>query len=120
MSLDPPLVQWSLRRTAPSYSVFSRARHFAASILADGQEELSRRFCAPVDRFAALATASGTGGVPLLPGAIAWIECEIVNELPGGDHAIFLGRVLRARHHDKPPLVHWRGGYHRIVSSPAA
>lgn len=115
LSLDPPLIQWSLRRTAPSYAVFSEARHFAANILAADQEEVSRRFCAPVDRFAALRAATGMADVPLVPGALAWIECERVDEFPGGDHAIFLGRVMRARHRDRPPLVHWRGGYHNIA-----
>lgn len=115
LSLDPPLVQWSLRRAAPSYAVFHAATYFAANILAADQEDLSRRFCAPIDRFGTLGTERGVGDVPLLPGALSRIECEKVEEYPGGDHVIFLGRVVRASGQDKPPLVHWRGGYHRIV-----
>ncbi len=52
LSLDPPLVHWSLRRGAFSYPLFSEVRLFAVSILADDQEEVSRRFCASEDRFA--------------------------------------------------------------------
>lgn len=114
LSLDPPLVQWSLGCNAFSYPLFSKARHFSVSILADDQEEVSRRFCASEDRFAGVMHEEGLFGLPLLDGALAWIECELVNEFPGGDHAIFIGEVLRLRHWQKEPLLHWQGKYHRL------
>lgn len=114
LSLEPPLVQWSLRRSAFSYPLFSEARHFAVNVLSDDQEAESRRFCASEDRFAGAACEAGLFGLPLLQGALAWIECERVNEYAGGDHAVFVGQVLRVRHWPKRPLLHWQGKYHRL------
>ena len=112
LSLEPPLVQWSLRRIAFSYPLFRDARHFAVNVLSDDQEAESRRFCASEDRFAGAACEEGLFGLPLLQGALAWIECERVNEYAGGDHAVFVGHVLRVRHWPKRPLLHWQGKYH--------
>ena len=117
LSLDPPLVQWSLRHKAFSYPIFRLARHFAVNVLAADQEALSRHFCAQVDRFAELTYETGLNGLPLLPDALAWIECERRDEFSGGDHAIFVGEVVRARHRAKPPLVHWQGRYHRLADA---
>jgi flavin reductase (DIM6/NTAB) family NADH-FMN oxidoreductase RutF len=114
LSLEPPLVQWSLRCSAFSYPLFGEGRHFAVNILSDDQEAESRRFCASEDRFAAAAWEAGLFGLPLLHGALAWIECERVNEYAGGDHAVFVGQVLRVRHWPKRPLLHWQGEYHRL------
>jgi flavin reductase (DIM6/NTAB) family NADH-FMN oxidoreductase RutF len=114
LSLDPPLVQWSLRRDAYSYRVFREARCFAVNILAAGQEDLARRFCASIDRFHQLRIEEGLFGLPLLPDALASIECERFGEHPGGDHAIFIGRVIRARHHAKSALLYWQGRYHSL------
>lgn len=114
LSLEPPLVQWSLRRNAFSYKLFSEARHFAVNVLSDDQEAESRRFCASEDRFAGAACEEGLFGLPLLQGALARIECERVNEYAGGDHAVFVGHVLRVRHWPKRPLLHWQGKYHRL------
>ena len=112
LSLDPPLVQWSLRNEAYSLPVFLRAQRFAVNILAADQEEVSRRFAtADVDRFADLDLDEGIAEMPLIKGAAAWIECSLETTLPGGDHTILVGRVLRARTFPEPPLLHWRGDY---------
>lgn len=119
LSLDPPLVQWSLRNAAYSLPIFLRSGHFAVNILAVGQEDVSRRFAtADVDRFAGLDTQDGLGGLPLISGAAAWIECALETTLPGGDHTILVGRVLRARTFSKQPLLHWRGAYLSIENDP--
>lgn len=112
LSLDPPLVQWSLRNVAYSLPIFVRSGCFAVNILAADQEEVSRRFAtAGIDRFAGLAVEEGLAAMPLIEGAAAWIECALETTLPGGDHTILVGRVLRARTRSGPPLLHWRGGY---------
>jgi flavin reductase (DIM6/NTAB) family NADH-FMN oxidoreductase RutF len=117
LSLDPPLVQWSLRNAAYSLPIFLRSRHFAVNILAADQEAVSRRFAtAGVDRFAGLDVEDGLAGMPLIGGAATWIECALEATLPGGDHTILVGRVLRARTFPKPPLLHWQGGYRSIES----
>lgn len=115
LSLDPPLVQWSLRSDAFSCSIFSAARHFAVSILSSGQEELARSFCANIDRFAGRRHEPGLFGLPLFPGALAWIECECENGLAGGDHRLFVGRVLKVHASPGNPLLHWQGAYHRLA-----
>jgi flavin reductase (DIM6/NTAB) family NADH-FMN oxidoreductase RutF len=121
LSLDPPLVQWSLRNAAYSLPIFQRSRHFAVNILAADQEAVSRRFATrDVDRFGNLDVEQGLAGMPLIDGAAAWIECALETTLPGGDHTILVGRVLRARTFSKPPLLHWRGGYLPIESDPRA
>lgn len=112
LSLEPPLVQWSLRNAAYSLPIFIRSRYFAVNILASDQEDVSRRFAtAGVDRFADLELEGGLAGLPLIEGAAAWIECALETTLPGGDHTILVGQVLRARTFGRPPLLHWRGRY---------
>jgi flavin reductase (DIM6/NTAB) family NADH-FMN oxidoreductase RutF len=112
LSLDPPLIQWSLKTAAWSFPIFSQAEHFAVNILAADQEAVSRTFSSPdVDRFAVTPHEFGLHGLPLISGALAWIECRLETRFTGGDHTIFVGRVLRTNVWDKPPLLHWRSGY---------
>lgn len=120
LSLDPPLVQWSLRREAWSHDEMTSVERFGVSILAADQEWLARRFATPgIDRFAGIEAEgpagdgpeSGPEGPPFLPGAQAWIDCATETLLPGGDHTIVVGRVLSARIFDRRPLLHWRGAF---------
>lgn len=112
LSLDPPLVQWSLRNAAYSLSIFLQSGRFAVNILSAEQTAISRRFATPdIDRFAGQPTEPGLNGLSLLPGAVAWIECDLEETLAGGDHTILVGRVLRARTFEQTPLLHWRGAY---------
>jgi flavin reductase (DIM6/NTAB) family NADH-FMN oxidoreductase RutF len=112
LSVAPPLVEWCLRNTAYSLSMFARAERFVVNILAADQEAIARRFAKPgIDRFAGLDFEAGLGGAALIHGAVAWIECGLETLLPGGDHTIIVGRVLRARTFDCQPLLYWRGGY---------
>jgi len=112
LSLDPPLVQWSLRNAAYSLPVFLKSGRFSVNVLSADQERVSRRFATPeIDRFAQLNTETGLGGVSLIQGALAWIECSLETTLAGGDHTILVGKVLRARTFDHQPLLYWRGGY---------
>lgn len=98
VSLDPPLVLWSLAKTSPRLGLFSRTGHFAVNILAKSQEDMGRRFARPgEDRFAGLDTLAGAGGAPLLPGCLAQLECRLEQAVEGGDHLILIGRVLQHR-----------------------
>jgi len=120
ISLDPPLVMWSQARDAPSHSAFLGARHFAVHILAEPQLELSRRFATRgTDKFAGLAPSSGLGGVPLLDGCLAVIECTTEAIHPGGDHAVFIGRVARFMRSPGRPLVFSDGRYAVAQPHPA-
>jgi len=114
VSLDPPMVLWSLSRAASCAPVFRNAEYFAVNILAAGDEALSIHFAKQVpDKFAAFAErfASGLGGVPVLQGAAATFECHTRHRNYGGDHIILIGVVERYAHCERPPLVFHRGGY---------
>jgi flavin reductase (DIM6/NTAB) family NADH-FMN oxidoreductase RutF/DNA-binding IclR family transcriptional regulator len=117
VSLDPPLILWSQSRTAPSHSVFSACQRFAVNILADEQVEISNRFArAAADKFAGTTTRVGLGGVPLIDGSAAHLECRLVNAYPGGDHVVFIGEVERIERHSRQPLVFGGGKY--MVAQP--
>lgn len=126
LSLDPPLVQSSIKRSSYAFPIFDAAGTFAVNILAGDQERVSRDFCRPIDRFGTVFWEEGLHGLPLIHGAVAWLECAREELLVGGDHRIFVGRVLRVRTFDRAPLVHWRGGYrtlpgtHLVARMPAA
>lgn len=121
VSLDPPLILWSLANRSPRFEVFRQASHYAVNILAADQSRLSDRFAScPDDYFAGVAHRAGLGGVPLIEGCCAWFECTPEFSYPGGDHAILVGRVQRfARGEAKPPLVFFDGAYRQLRDFPA-
>ena len=119
LSLDPPLVLWSQALGARSFPAFRDASHFVVNILASDQLEVSRRFASSgADKFVGLTIRHGRTGLPALPGCCAWIECRKVAMHPGGDHMIHVGEVLSFEHHERPPLVFFRGRYSVAVEHP--
>lgn len=118
VSIEPPLVLWSQALSAPSYPVFRDAERFAICILADDQIDISKRFSSRVaDRFEGVPVRAGLGGVPLIEGAAAYIECVRECSYPGGDHAVFLGRVVRIERRQRRPLVFGAGRY--MIAAPS-
>ncbi len=116
VSLDPPLVLWSLRRSAPSLQGFAASGHFAVNVLSADQEGLSRRFAqGHSDKFHGVAHAAGLGGCPLIEGALAVFECTTEQQIEGGDHVIFLGGVRRSIYREGNPLVFNAGRYYTIA-----
>jgi uncharacterized protein (DUF849 family)/flavin reductase (DIM6/NTAB) family NADH-FMN oxidoreductase RutF len=114
VSLQPRLILWSQALAAPSWQAFSRATHFAVNVLAQEQLDLCRRFArAAPDKFAGVAFTDGLGGVPLLAGAAASLECLASARMPGGDHVIHLGEVLRFSYSSRSPLLFVGGRYQR-------
>jgi flavin reductase (DIM6/NTAB) family NADH-FMN oxidoreductase RutF len=119
VSLDPPLVLWSLARNAPSVGDFTGASHFAINVLAANQHHLSRRFATPLpDKFTEVDCCEGTAGVPLLDGVIARFVCRNVRQYDGGDHLIFIGEVERYDRFDGEPLVFHAGRYQVTARHP--
>jgi len=117
LSLDPPLVLWSLRRVARNANLFRAAGHFSVSVLAVGQLALARHFAVSApDRFAGVAHHEGLGGCPLVDAAIAWFECETVSVQELGDHLLFVGRVLRCARVPGLPLVFHQGDFGRTIA----
>jgi flavin reductase (DIM6/NTAB) family NADH-FMN oxidoreductase RutF len=115
LSLEPPLVLWSLRRVSPSLPAFEQASHFAVNVLTRQQVELSRRFTGPAaDRFQAGQWSAGLGGAPLLADSLAVFECALDSQQVAGDHQLFIGRVLRLAQQAEPPLVFQSGHYRQL------
>ena len=109
VSLDPPLVLWSLGKAAGSMAVFANGRHYAINVLAADQKPLAERFAARgIDRWAGVPFTEGVGGAPLLEGCVATFECFNRSQYTEGDHVIFVGEVERCmrRPHASPLLFH--------------
>lgn len=115
VSLDPPLVLFSVARSAASYQSWEQVPQFGVSILARSQDDLSTRFSrSQGEKWALVRPVFGEHGVPLMPGALAGFECERYAIYDGGDHAIFVGRVLSLRALSAAtaePLVFYGGRY---------
>ncbi len=113
VSLQPPLILWSLACDSPRLEAFRRAQHYAVNVLAADQAWISDRFASrDPDRFSGVRTIAGLGGVPVLDGCLACFECSSEAHYPGGDHIIFVGRVDRfSRHEQVEPLIFHDGRY---------
>ncbi len=112
VSLDPPLIVWSLRTNASSFGIYSQAKRFVVNILAEDQIDLSNRFArSGLDRFDGVTTTPGIAGVPLIDGCAAYFECSTEATYPGGDHLLFLGRVERIASAAHKPLAFGAGKY---------
>ncbi|HET9822672.1 MAG TPA: flavin reductase family protein [Burkholderiaceae bacterium] len=115
LSLEPPLILWSLRRESPSLGAFEGAMHFAVNVLGEAQVELSRRFASPRDdKFEDVAWHAGVGGAPVLAGCAAALQCEVAARQDAGDHRLYIGRVLALSCEPVPPLVFHAGRYHLL------
>jgi flavin reductase (DIM6/NTAB) family NADH-FMN oxidoreductase RutF len=110
VSLDPPLVLWSLAQGASSLPVFSGNSHYVINVLAADQAELAERFSRRIEnRFEGVDFELSHTGLPILQGAAAWFECHNRSRYPEGDHVIFVGEVERCDAQPKPALV-FHGG----------
>lgn len=116
VSLDPPLVLWSLALNSLNLPAFRDAGYWVVHILAAGQRDLSQRFASRgADKFAGLDYTAGPGGVPLLDGCAARFVCRAAFEHEGGDHAIFVGEVVDLSIDTAAPLVFHGGQYGQMM-----
>lgn len=121
LSLDPPLVLWSIRRESGSLPVFLEANGFAVNVLASGQVGVSNLFASPSEeRFAKSSWSLGASGWPLLHDAIAHLECRLEQVVEGGDHLILIGRVERYARFAGEPLLFTQGRYAVTQEHPGA
>ena len=111
VSLDPPLVLWSASRASRRYPAFRDAEHMAIHVLAENQMDLCRAFSASAHAFDQVDWRESERGVPLLQGCLARFECERYAEYDGGDHAILVGRVLKASVRQGLPLLLYGGQF---------
>jgi 3-hydroxy-9,10-secoandrosta-1,3,5(10)-triene-9,17-dione monooxygenase reductase component len=121
VSLEPPMVLWSLARSSKSLPAFLESGYFAVHVLASTQEDLSLTFATRgAEKFTGLAVERGKGGTPLLPGCSARFQCRTAFTYEGGDHVIFVGEVEEFDHFSRPPLVFHSGRYAVAVEKPPA
>ena len=119
VSLDPPMVLWSLSLRSGSLPVFRDADNWAVHVLAADQQAMSDRFARPGDgKFAGVEDVDGPEGAPLLAGYAARFGCRARFEYEGGDHAIFLGEVVDFDRREADPLIYHGGRYGRVMRAP--
>lgn len=116
LSLQPPLVLVCVENSVKSRDAIAATGKFGVSILAESQAGVSNRFASRAgDKFAGTETRPGAEtGVPLIAGAIATLECELRDQLPGGDHTIFVGEVVAIQTAEGGPLVYYESGYREL------
>ena len=118
VSIDPPLVLFSVDRRANSLPAMLEAKGFAVNVLAREQEEISDRFARALsDKWSAVKRQVGYAQAPLITGSLAHFECEPYANYDGGDHVIFVVRVVRhaVRAGNPAPLIFFRGRYCDLV-----
>lgn len=120
VSLEPPLVLFSLARTAHSFEDYLAAGRFAVNVLAAEQHHLSARYArAGMARMKTTAHAIGPFGCPLIEGALASFECRTLSTHEGGDHLIFIGEVqTMVSRENGEPLLFYRGKYGQVREHP--
>ena len=116
LSLDPPLVLVCLDHGSNTLTAIRATGRFCINVLAGDQEQLARGFarkCAEDEKFAGISHQA-VDDVPILDGVLAWVLCELEEEVPGGDHAIVIGRPVRGEANDAAePLIFFRSAYSR-------
>ena len=119
VSVDPPLILFSIDRRALSLAAMTEAKGYAVNILGRDQEHLSDKFArALADKWAAVEHTLGRVAAPLIAGAIAHFECVPYAQYDGGDHLIFIGRVVQfSARPDKDPLIFFRGAYRSLAGT---
>lgn len=113
VSLEPPLIGAFLRNESGSLWAISNAKQFGVSILAEDQTELARIFSiSGADKFRDVDLEHTPNGMPVIEGALAWLECDLHDTFDAGDHQGVLGLVTAMGHaREAKPLLYWRGGY---------
>ena len=116
VSLDPPLVLWSLQNNSDVYDLFSRPRYFAINVLCREQEILSNRYARKGEHaLAAEHFSPGKYGAPIIRDALVSFECELDATHEGGDHLIIVGRVQNMQSRaGGDPLLFYAGGYREL------
>lgn len=119
VSLDPPLVLWSVAASSPSHDAFVAAGGFAIHFLGADHGELAMRFGkSGADKFADIAHVPGVTGAPLLQALAPVFECRTWARYPGGDHTILVGEVVRLVPRDHDPLLFHSGKLRGIDGAP--
>ena len=120
VSLNPPLVLWSLGMFSQGLPVFQNASHFAVNVLDASQQALALQFAkSSGEKFNGVEWKPGLGNAPIIAGTVAQFQCRAVNRYYGGDHIIFLGAVEAYSYNGQEPLLFARGGFGKFVGDDA-
>ena len=112
LSLDPPLILWTLRSRSARYHTFSKTHAFSVSVLAETQMDIARKHAQPpADGFAERNWKAFLGGCPIVEGASAHFICKGHTEVNKGDHVILIGEITEYAEHSHPPLLFMGGKY---------
>lgn len=110
VSLDPPLVLWSIQKKSFSRTQFLQSEYFVINVLGESLSHLAWRFARPSsDKFDGVCWSSGLGGAPVIDDAVTSMECALENVIPASDHDILIGRVMRLQVSEGTPLVYFGG-----------
>lgn len=116
VSLDPPMVLWSLAKSSASLPAFMENAAFAVHVLASDQQPLSDKFARRgEDKFGGVPVERGLNDVPLLQGCSARFQCRTAFRYEGGDHVILVGEVLDFNHYPREPLLFHGGKYAKVL-----
>ncbi|WP_067934368.1 flavin reductase family protein [Alicyclobacillus kakegawensis] len=117
LSLNPPYILVCIHQGSSALEVVRRSGGFAVHILAEDQSTLSARFAShDADKFAGLQCETGLHGTPILSGALAHLECSLVQEVSAGDHCILIGQVEHGEVDEgKAPLIYYTGHYRQLL-----
>jgi flavin reductase (DIM6/NTAB) family NADH-FMN oxidoreductase RutF len=117
VSLSPPLVLVCIDRQTPILSHFAPGTRFGVNVLHEEQKDLSTWFArSGHDRFSGMEWYAGETGVPILPGMLATLECEVTQMVEAGDHVVVIGAALHATWRDGQPLVYFNSSYQSLRS----
>lgn len=120
LSIDPPMILWSLDNRSFNLEDLKEASHFAVNVLASDQMEISNNFASRAeDKFDGIEIFDGKNGMPILKDTVAYLECKNVNQYPGGDHTIFVGEVVNFEISNKKPLLYANGQYGLAARHPS-
>ena len=118
LSLDPPLVLWSIARHSALHAAFTAASHWAINILGVAQAPLAQQFAQRgADRFGGLEFDAGLAALPLLRGCIAHLQCHRFGATDLGDHTLMIGRILALEGSTAEPLVFHAGQFLRCSAA---
>ncbi len=118
VSLDPPLILWSLANGANSMPIFNANSHYVVNVLNADHGEVARLFSTRgSDPFTQVQFHLSRTGQPILNGAVAWFECSNRSRYPEGDHVIFVGEVEACACAPTSPLIYHGGQFHHLKSA---
>jgi flavin reductase len=119
VAADPATLLVAVYRGTRCHSLIAESGSFAVNVLAESQGSLGAHFASDIeDRFVGIGYHAGHAGLPLLQGAAASLECQVIEGCEVASHTVFIGRVIGGRQQAAPPLVYHHGAYHRLAALP--